>query len=482
MFERVFKKSVGGAMLAALTITMSAEQVQADIGKAAVGVIIGCATGVLNCRKKSSRVKRSGGTRKKRSGMSAAQRQQNKNVQSALNTFGFPVGGVDGSLGPKSRAAIRDYQGYMGYPQTGQLTDYERETLVNGWQKFQAGAGSAYPRTMAAVGPRGMLNTERDPNYPAQYGDPVNPNYAYNGNNGGYNANGGYVPPNNNGWDQTGNVPQPVPQIQQKAINPVPAPLPNTGGEVIGEDTAALPMLKPLKPVGKVTESAAARCELVDQTTRIQGGVIQANNMTDSNQALSEKFCEARGFAITQGQAVATQYAVSDNEMNDLCKQIETGFNGMMAGLPTMAAADAANTAKNTAAGLGLTDPSTAATYGQICMGIGYRLDNSEMALAGAMAMLAAGQAPYGEIVGHHLREGFGVTKTPNAAVSWYTNAIDALEQGATPVILPSTTPERIKVIRAALKLESQQAGNTGALPKLVPAASKLPLLQPVKQ
>src|SRR5690554_2583587 len=50
------------------------------------------------------------------------QRQQNREVQTALNHFGFNVGGADGAIGPRTRAGISQYQGYLGFPATGQLT------------------------------------------------------------------------------------------------------------------------------------------------------------------------------------------------------------------------------------------------------------------------------------------------------------------------------------------------------------------------
>lgn len=248
------------------------------------------------------------------------------------------------------------------------------------------------------------------------------------------------------------------------------------GGTAAG--TAAIQPLKPLRPTGQTAVSAAARCELVDQTTRIQGGVILAANMTDPNQALSEKFCEARGFAITQGGSVAAQFAVSESELASTCGQIETAFDPAITSLPNAAMNQVLDSAASIAQGLGLGDPATAAAYGQICLGIGYRLDNAEMALAGALALITAGQHPYGEIVGHHLREGFGVTASRGNAASWYQDAMNALEQGAAPVFVPSTTQERIQVIRTALQLENQRAGGAGPV-QVVPAASRLPALQP---
>lgn len=462
-------KSIGGALLASMFITTGVSRAQADLADVIIGAgaaaIIGCASGALNCKGKKQRQQT---TRSQpRSTVNSAARQQNRQIQTALNGFGWNAGTVDGVMGNRSRAAIRDYQGYMGYPQTGQLSDWERQNLIDGWQKYQAGAGGAYPRTMAAEGPRGLLNIGRDPNYASRYGDLVGTGYGSN--------NEGTI----NRWPENGTQNAAIqPQAQVPQVQPV-APQPQ-GGQVIGNAAGTVPKLKPLQPLGQVAASAAARCELVDQTTRIQGGVVQATNMTDPNQALSEKFCEARGFAITQGGSVASQYAVSENEMTALCEQIATGFGDTIAGLGNAAPAQVIPNVQSTAQQLGLSDPATMGVYGQICIGIGYRLDNAEMALAGALTMMAAGNDPYGELVGHHLREGFGVQTSASAATPWYVNAMDALERGATPVFVPSTTPERIQVIRTALQVQSQRAnGGNHTLPKVVPVSNTLPALTP---
>ena len=58
---------------------------------------------------------------------------------------------------------------------------------------------------------------------------------------------------------------------------------------------------------------------------------------------------------------------------------------------------------------------------------------------------------PYSEIMGHHLRWGFGVGRSPAASIDWYDTALSAMEQGAQPVFVPSKTGERNAIIRAAI-------------------------------
>lgn len=93
----------------------------------------------------------------------SSQRQQNREVQTALNHFGFNVGTPDGAIGPRSRAGISQYQAYLGFPPTGQLNDFERTVLLSAFQRSQIGG----PQVMRIAnthrdGLRGLLPTVRD--------------------------------------------------------------------------------------------------------------------------------------------------------------------------------------------------------------------------------------------------------------------------------------------------------------------------------
>ena len=46
-------------------------------------------------------------------------RAANAEVQISLNYFGFPAGTPDGVMGSRSRAAVAQYQAFMGYGPTG---------------------------------------------------------------------------------------------------------------------------------------------------------------------------------------------------------------------------------------------------------------------------------------------------------------------------------------------------------------------------
>jgi len=66
----------------------------------------------------------------------SAQRRTNRSVQTALGFFGFDVGAVDGILGQKSRTAVREFQAFMGYETTGNLTHEQRRFLLTSFNEI----------------------------------------------------------------------------------------------------------------------------------------------------------------------------------------------------------------------------------------------------------------------------------------------------------------------------------------------------------
>lgn len=80
------------------------------------------------------------------------QREQNRQVQTALNYFGFPAGVADGVIGAGTRSAMADYQAYMGTPPNGYLSDYDRSFLLTSYQRAIAGG----PQTAQLIASNGQ--------------------------------------------------------------------------------------------------------------------------------------------------------------------------------------------------------------------------------------------------------------------------------------------------------------------------------------
>ncbi|MFW8634495.1 peptidoglycan-binding domain-containing protein [Cribrihabitans pelagius] len=158
MFTKPLKPAVAAAFLAS---SAAGPAVADDLGAAIVGGVIG---GVIvneihkNKQRQRAPVKR---TYRKAPAYSAA-RAENRETQVALNYFGFPAGTADGILGRRSRAAIAQYQGHMGFPATGRLSPYERDFLVTSYSRAQIGGPQVMQAMQAPSGVRGLLHRWRN--------------------------------------------------------------------------------------------------------------------------------------------------------------------------------------------------------------------------------------------------------------------------------------------------------------------------------
>lgn len=337
------------------------------------------------------------------------QRQRIREVQQALNEFGFSAGGADGIMGPKTRAAISNYQAYMGYPTTGHLNDRERSVLVEGKNRYDAGGAQAYPEVVANEGTKGLLKAFNDPNYVNRY----------------------------RGGDTTG-------QAQTASVSTS-----GQGGGIGTGNGGVLPKLDLSR--GKAPSSMATHCEVVAGLTQVNGGVILASDVSDPDQALGEQFCEARAYAITQGQSLLANARATEDQITNLCDQISDNMAPAVAAMGTQDVKVISAQAKQIANRIYNQDMAAAEGYGRICLGTGYRQDDAGMALGGALSMVAAGAMPYAEVMGHHLRWGFGADRAAGPSENWYKAGLTAMEHGAEPVFLPSKTAERNAIIKAAL-------------------------------
>jgi hypothetical protein len=348
--------------------------------------------------------------------INTAQREANRDVQVALNYFGYPVGAPDGVLGRQSRAAISEYQLTLGYPPTGQLTEYERTHLVGSYQR--AIAGGAVTMQQAAANPmglRGLLVTWRD---------------------------------------EAAGVAMPQAQTQgQMALMPV-APAAQTPAPVA---EAAAPEATPAAPglptflggVAAQQASLASACNKIALMTSTNGGYTTVGNMTDPSAALGEQFCLARSYAIATGEEMAAQVpGTTPEQIAEQCAGFGPAMKAETAALSLQPATDVLAQTRAFALGTGMAPPQLAATA-KICLSVGYAQDNMDVAVASALLLAGLGEAGYGELLGHHLSQGYGAAKRTDLAFDWYGMAVDAAAKGATPVFAPGQ-PERMQLVRKA--------------------------------
>lgn len=391
--------------------------------------------------------------------------ERGKQTQTALNYFGYDAGAVDGQIGRGTRAAIERYQVSMGYPVNGrEFTDNQFETLMaayywadNGGQQ-QTGlygqqllmayknqvagapvmAGTGAPaaggqQTLPAGGEAGSIFAAA-PGQPAQSGSQTTL------------AAGGAAaaPPLLGGGGAPQLQPQAAPQI------PAAAPAP-TGG------------LPNFLATGEA-KSLASHCNTVSLLTGSNGGFTKASAVTDPDFALSEQFCLARTYAIETGQDLAAAVqGVSATQIEAQCGAFGTALEGQVGSLGTKGRDAVLLDVASFVTGSGV-QPADLAGTARICLGVGYRTDDMGVALGSALVLAAVGERAYGELMGHHLSQGFGVAKSAAQAKPWYDMGIEAAEAKA--VFAPGQ-PERVEVIRAAVN-----GGSAAASPEVVPATS----------
>ncbi|MEO0343626.1 MAG: peptidoglycan-binding domain-containing protein [Pseudomonadota bacterium] len=327
-----------------------------------------------------------------------------RKVQEALNVFGFNAGFVDGDVGTQTREAVKSFQETFGWPKTGNLTQEEYDLLVDGHLAFSSGGSGKFPEVLAKEGPLGYLKAYKDPSYADRF--------------------------------------------RQAAVAP-PANGQSSASAGTSDQTTLLPSLQFREE--PASASMLERCDIVALTTGLNGGPIAAENMSDADQALSEIFCEARPFVMSMGSAVQASSGASEAALSAACKQINTQMSEIRSSLDALTPRRAAASAAEINSALGIGEIQAASGYGRICAAEGYRTDNASMALSGLLVLVGSGADEFGELIGHHLREGFGPIKDEKAARNWYVEGLQGIADANPPSILPSFAARRMAVIRTAL-------------------------------
>ena len=435
-------KRIATACVAFSMIATPAQQVAAD--NALVGGIIGGIIGGVIVNEASKNRRKSSGTAHKKtytsssSGLSSATRTQNREVQTSLNYFGFPVGTPDGALGPKSRAAIAEYQVTMGFPGTGQLNDFERDVLVSSY--YRAQSGGAATATLMATNPRGakgVLIAWKD----ERLGIGLPQGTLANGTGLGAATFAAPV--------VAGALAPAMPTFQAAPVVP------------------ALPVATALPSFlaqGASSVSLASMCSQVSVATSTNGGYMTQLNMTDPTFALSEQFCIARGYAIAQSDDMVSKVAgFTPQQIAEQCASFAPVMKDHVAAISLRPRAAVIDGVMGFVTSSGMA-PAQLAGTAKICLGIGYKVDNAELALGSALLLGVMGERAYGELVGHHLAQGIGATPRPDLALAWFEAALGDPSEPIVQIFAPQM-PDRAGLIRMAAYAKAGQPMPGGSIP-----------------
>ncbi|MEM9968821.1 MAG: peptidoglycan-binding domain-containing protein [Pseudomonadota bacterium] len=406
-------KTLLGAVAAISLIAVPAERVEANAGDFIAGAIVG---GLVGANAKN---------RPRSSGQSSAARQEGREIQASLNFFGFNAGAVDGQLGRKTRQAVSQYQAYLGYPVTGQLSDFEKSLLTSSYNRAQAGGLQVQQAAVSPEGTRSLLKAYRA----EMAGQPVTAAVA------------------------------PAPAVPVIAPAPVPA-------------APAAPVLPNFMGAGNPVQQAslASHCNTVSVLTNTNGGYTTLATMTDPKVVLNEQFCLARVYAMAQTDNLVRQITgFTPDQIAQQCEGFAPALKPHVEALATKGREETKKAVIGFVASTGMTAQQMSSTA-RICLGVGYRTDSMDVAVGSLLLLDTLGEPFYGELVGHHLALGFGTDENIEMADEWYRIALSPGVAQLAANFIPDQ-PGRPELVRAASERLSI-AWKTGAVPAPAPAGA----------
>ncbi len=423
----MFSKRIALSMLAAAIAATPATRAAADLADGLVGGLVGGAvSGIIVNESAKARERRTAPRRVYRAPVNTVARQQVIEEQTALNYFGFPAGTPDGVRGRNTRNAAAQFQAHMGYPATGNMTEYERQFLVSSYFRAQTNPTlTAQLVAQRGMGQRGLLHAYRD------------------------EAAGMMTPGATGGGSVMVSKPT---QGADAGTGATMAALPNLMGD--GSDGPSL----------------ASHCNQVSLVTSSNGGFVTAASMGDPRFALNEQFCLARTYAISSGEAAAANLSgVNNAQLEEQCGAIGPAMRDHVAALSLEPRDAVLDDVRGFVLESGQS-PAQLSGTAKICLSVGYRTDNMDVALGSALLLTGLGEDAYSELIGHHLNEGFGTTRRPDLAMAWYEAGITSVERSGEPVFAPGS-PERTDLIRKAVFTE-QSSGAQQGTESVKPAAT----------
>lgn len=437
----MFSKRIAMTCLAASVALTPATEVTADAADGLVGGIVGGVIGgvIVNESAKHRERKRQRTVIYKNAPRTySPARAQVRETQVALNYFGFPAGTPDGVSGRRTRSAISQYQVHMNYPVTGYLTEYERQFLVSSYHRaVSSGAATSQLIAQRGQGTRGLLHAYRD------------------------EAAGVTTATVNTGTvaATTGTTVALAPTTQPTVTEPtVTEP---TAPSVTEPTSAALPNL--LGDATTAGPSLASHCSRISLVTNSNGGFVTQASMTDPMFTLSEQFCVARTYAITEGEELASRVeGLNAASLEQQCAGFGPAMKPYLTALSLKPQAAVVTDVSNFILDSGMA-PAQLAGTARICLSVGYRTDDMNVAVGSALLLTALGETGYSELMGHHLNEGFGAARRPDLAMAWYQAGLDAVERSGKPVFVPGN-PERTDLIRAAVTQSNGLSGKASDL------------------
>lgn len=427
----MFSKRIAMTCLAASVAMTPATKVAADAADGLVGGLVGGAiSGIIVNESAKHRERQRAKPRvvyKTVPRSYSPARAHVRENQVALNYFGFPAGTPDGVRGRNTRNAVSQYQAHMNYPITGYLTEYERQFLVSSYHRaVSSGVATSQLIAQRGQGTRGLLHAYRD------------------------EAQGITTATVGAGSMTVNTAPSTTMALAPTATEPTLPTVTEATAPAATAPASTSTALPNLMGDAKTGPSLASHCSRVSLVTNSNGGFVTQATMTDAAFTLSEQFCVARTYAITDGEELASRVQGLDAaSLEKQCAAFGPALQSHLSALSLKPQDAVISDVSGFILNSGMS-PAQLAGTARICLSVGYRTDDMTVAVGSALLLTALGETGYAELLGHHLNEGFGAARRPDLALAWYKTGLDAVERSGKPIFVPGN-PDRTGLVRNAV-------------------------------
>jgi hypothetical protein len=114
--------------------------------------------------------------------------------------------------------------------------------------------------------------------------------------------------------------------------------------------------------------------------------------MTDPNLALNEQSCLARTYAIAKGEEIVCMVrGFTPQQIASPCERFDPALKDQLAALSLKSQADVQKDVSSFILQSGLS-PAPVTGTAKICLSVGYRTDNMEVAIGSALSLAALGK------------------------------------------------------------------------------------------
>ncbi len=257
---------------------------------------------------------------------------------------------------------------------------------------------------------------------------------------------------------------------------PVPSAQAVVSGQVPAAAAAPATQLPSFMAGGQAPtqQSLASFCNKVSLLTSSNGGFVTAATLSDPDFALAEQMCLTRTYAMAQGEElIAKVQGATPDQITAQCKAFGPVLKDHVLAVSLKSRDEVLQGVSSFILSSGMSPQQLAGTA-RVCLSVGYRVDDMDVAMGSALLLTSLGEAGYAELLGHHLSQGIGASKRGEIAAAWYEAAMTSFESNGVSVFAPGQ-PERMGLVQKAAMMVSGQP--SAAAPATQPQEAALPLL-----